>query len=513
MKGIKMHLKGFKKAVLRFLCLIVMLSISIQIFPLSVFATVEINGDVSGDGILKLEDARMVLNSLASIEALPEDKLSVADFDDNGEITFEDARLILNMAIDLPPEYLELPAFEQITPKKQTTSSKKAKFCVVETYNAETLHDTPVDNYSNPLYTPLLEGTYDYIADGPIKHEASDNVFYVLKSGRRVYAENVKVFTGYQMPDNAVEIYDKVETTVTDTKIYLKLNWRVPFNVTVKPQAYEKGYNGRVYNIKDGDFTGTYMDIVFYHTPLSYGSVTFPESDVIKSMKWINDTKNKTTTLRIYFKNEGEFFGYNAYYDDNNYLVFSIKEASKKLNEKVIILDPGHGGDDPGAGSSGVYEHTVTHKIALELKALLEKQGATIILTRDTYKEGPDLVDRRKLTYDMNPDLFISIHCDASNSSSANGSSVYYYKNYSGELAYAISKKLPSTVKSLTSYAMVNKGAHFYPFHVTRVENCPSVLVECGFITNANDFKIINSDKGRKALARGIYNGIVEFYS
>ena len=59
---------------------------------------------------------------------------------------------------------------------------------------------------------------------------------------------------------------------------------------------------------------------------------------------------------------------------------------------------------------------------------------------------------------------------------------------------------------------MKNGGAHYYPFLVTRIENCPAVLVECGFISNKADFNIINTDKGRKAIAQGIYNGIIEYY-
>ena len=504
-------LKKFSK---RILSLVVLTSLFVQLFSITAFATEEIKGDVNGDGEISLADARLVLNSVAQIEVLPEEKISVADFDNDGVLTFNDARNILLLSVDLPPEYLEMQKFIQITPKKSNDGiTTKSKFCMVVSDYAETLPATPVDNKSNPLYTPLLAGTFDYVKEGPVKDADSGHEFYVLKSGRRVYTDSVKVFTGYDMPVNKIEIMDEVETFNSSTKFYLKLDWRVPFNVTVKPQSYEKGYNGRVHNIKDGVFTGTYMDITFYYTGSPIGKINFPESNMVKGMKWIENVEKQTTTLRIYFKNEGNFAGYNVYYDDKNYLVVSIKEPSYALSDRVIMIDPGHGGNQPGAGSgTGVYERDVTYKIATELSKLLEAKGATVLFSRDNSKSVPEIEERRLSTYTLNPDMFISIHCDSSSSSSSNGSSVYYYKNYSGPLAFAISKTLPASVKSATGYAMQNKGAHFYPFLVTRVETCPSVLVECGFISNASDFKIINSKNGQKAIAKGIYEGVLDYY-
>jgi len=506
--------KDFKMKGKKILSLLVLTCLVFQLFSVTAFANNEIKGDVNGDGKISLSDARAVLRSVAQIEILPQEKLSVADYDGDGALTFEDARKILSASIDLPPEYVGIEKFTQLTPKKSNAGiTTKSKFCMVLNDYSETLAATPVDNKSNPLYSPLLAGTFDYIKEGPVKDSSSGHEFYVLKSGRRVYSDAVKVFTGYDMPLNNIEIMNYIETIGSDTQFYLKLDWRVPFNVTIKPQEYEKGYNSREHNLKDGKFTATYMDITFYYTGNYEGKISFPESDMIKSMKWVKNESKGTVTLRIYFKNEGSFMGYNVCYDENNFLVVSIKEPSYSLSDRVIMIDPGHGGNQPGAGSgTGVYERDVTYKISLELKKLLEKQGATVLFTRDDGKSVPEIEERRLNAYELNPDMFVSIHCDSSASKSTKGSSVYYYKNYSGPLAYAIAEKLPKAIKSSTGYAMNDRGAHFYPFLVTRIENCPSVLVECGFISNADDFKIINSDSGRKAIAKGIYEGIVEYY-
>ena len=504
-----------RKNIKRAFCLGVLLCLVVNLFSVTALANETEKGDVNNDGVISLEDARLVLTDVAKLQTLPEENFVRADFDSDGVLSFSDVRDIMSVSVDLPPEPSLMEKFTQLTPKKSNAGiTKKSKFCMVLMDYSETLSATAIDNKSNPLFSPLLAGTFDYVKEGPVKDKESGHEFYVLKSGRRVYSDAVKVFDGYNMPVNNIELVEETQTYNAATRLYLKLDWRVPFNVTIKPQNYEKGYNSREYNIKDGKFTANYMDVVFYYSGNPFGEVSFAESEMLKGMKWIEDTSKNTVTLRIYFQNTGDFMGYNVYYDENNYLVISIKEPSYGLNDRTILIDPGHGGNQPGAGSgTGVYERDVTYKIALELQALLEKKGVTVLFTRDDSKSVPEIEERRLDSYSLNPDMFISIHCDAADSKERNGSSVYYYKNYSGPLAFAISENLPEAVKSETGYALKDAGAHFYPFLVTRIETCPSVLVECGFISNANDFKIINSEKGRKAIAKGIYEGILDYYN
>lgn len=470
-------------------------------------------GDVNGDGKITLTDVRLIMKFAAGQKTPTASQSKSADMNGDGEITLADAQAAIRLCADVNPEkYMQ--KVSQITPYKKHSSSTKSKFCVVKEYCAECLPTSYSSDKSSPLLSALPKGTYDYVTKGPIKDSESGKSFYYLKSGRRVYADEVTVFNGYNMPSNKIELMDSVNYGSGSTAVYLKLNWRVPFNVTVKPQEYVKGYDSRPYNLKDGNFTASYMDITFFYTTVATGSVKFSESDVVKSTLWYKNTDNNTYVLRIYFKNTGKFYGYTAYYNDNNYLVISIKEGGSSLKGKVIEIDPGHGGNQPGAGSgTGVYERDITYKIALRLKTHLEKAGATVVFSRNNAASVPEIEERRLNTIKKNPDLLISIHLDASQSKSAGGSSVYYYKAYSGPLAQAISQTLPKAVKSGTNHTFKNRGAHFYPFCVTRVENCPAVLVECGFITNSGDFKVQNSANGQEYIAKGIYDGIVRFYS
>lgn len=485
-----------------------------------------VKGDMNGDGKIKTNDARKIMRIASGIENADSETLKKADVDKDGVVTLDDVRQVLCLASDLETKNF-LTKITQLSPKDKHGSSEKYTFCQVTEYCAETLASSPVNDRSNPHYSPLPKGTIDYVTSGPVN--ADGQSYYVLKSGRRVYKNEVKVFTGYKMPNAKAELKNPNYTTKSSTTFYIGLDWRVLFNVKVKPQEYETGYDNRPYNIADGKFTGSYMDITFSYIKSADGALNFPESKTIKSCRWIVNSENKTATLRIYFRNAGKFYGYTAYYNSDNLLVVSIKEPVTSLKGRTIEIDPGHGGVQPGAGSgTGVYEKDITYKIALQLKSYLEKAGAKVIFSRDDSSSVPEIEERRITAMKKNPDLFVSIHLDSSSTKSAHGSSVYYYKNYSGPLAYSIAKNLSATDKKEAGYNMKNRGAHFYPFLVTRIENCPAVLVECGFISNTTaittpskgaksqancDFKYLNSSVGQKYTALGIYNGIADYFN
>ena len=495
--------------------------------PFSTCFGASVKGDMDSDGKIELSDVREIMRLASSMEVLTQEAVAKADMDSDGAVTMADVKKALSKAVDIDPNWT-LNKITQLTPSEKHSSSTQMKFCKVKDYCGETFPSSPVNDKSNPLYSALPKGTYDYVKSGPVTDSGSGKKFYILESGRRIYADEVKVFTGYKMPYNNIQLRDPVTYDADSTKIYLALDWRVPFNATIKPQSYETGYDGREFNVKDGEFTGKYIDFTFQYTRSAKGEHTFPESKTIKSCKWIINSEKKTATLRIYFRGEGEFYGYSATYNKNNLLVISIKEPVQKLKGRTIEIDPGHGGNQPGAGSgTGVYESDITYKIALQLKKYLEDAGAKVIFSRDNSDSVPEIEERRINAMQNDADMFISIHLDSSSSKSVHGSSVYYYKNYSAPLAQAISKNLPKTLKNDLGYKMTDRGFHFYPFRVIRIENCPAVLIECGFISNTYsfftpdsdaksqadcDFKLLNSSTGQKYVAKGIYKGILEYF-
>ncbi len=462
-------------------------------------------GDVNGDGKILTNDALIALKGATSSGKLSVMEKYRADMDGDGSISTKDVVRILEQCADIDPEK-NLPKITHITPYSKHSSSQKVNFCEITTPYSESTPQSASGDYSNPLYTPLVKGTFDYVT------KTSGSYVY-LNSGGKVAKSDCKVFSGYTMPANAITLHNSAKYNENSTSLFFAMKWKVPFTVTLTPQSYVSGYDSRPYNNADDKFTAEFMDIKFYNTTSVDENVQYyPESVVIKGSRWFVDSTNKTATLRIYLKNKGVFFGYKVYYNANNYLVFDIKEDFSSLKGKVIELDPGHGGDDPGACAGGLRECDIAYKIALQLKSKLEGAGAKVVFTYDkNVNPVPNIKERRIWAEENAPDMYIAIHLNSSTSTGAKGSSVYYYKNYSGPLAKCISVQLPSTVRNNLNYGLENDGCHFYPFRVTRIETCPSVLVEVGFISNSSERAMMNTSNGQKYIAQGIYNGIVSY--
>ena len=128
--------------------------------------------------------------------------------------------------------------------------------------------------------------------------------------------------------------------------------------------------------------------------------------------------------------------------------------------------------------------------------------------------------DRNSAVRDRNPDMFISIHCDSSKSASAMGTSAYYYRAYSQPLAKAIHESLVNAYKTqiykdapaeITS--KISRGANFYAFRVARVEECPAILIEYGFVSNPDECAILQTPANRNILAEATVQGIKNYIS
>lgn len=407
--------------------------------------------------------------------------------------------------------------FKLLTPYEYNGVSGKSKMVVVKASLAETLPDTTTNDVSVPYFTPLPAGTVDYVT-GTLSYSGIN--YYVLASGRRVYKTDVEYLaSGYNMPANEINTVG-VKKTSSSTDITFTTRWKVPFNVREKPQSFYEQTAGRPYSVKS--FTAEYVDIVFYHTTKTDAAPQF-NSNVIKKAEWINN--GTTQTLRLYLNKKGGFYGIKYYYNSNGTLTFSVKErASSAVAGKVIMLDAGHGGNDPGAigaaivGSKNVYEATINLALANKIKAKLEALGATVIMTRTSATQTISLESRAAACRSKNPDIFVAVHCDASESQSPSGTTAYYYKSYSCPLADSMSKGIVTAYKN-TVYANNNsmaskadRGSAFKGFKVTRVEECPAVLIEFGYVTNVVECKALTLDENQNALAQGAVNGIVNYF-
>ena len=186
--------------------------------------------------------------------------------------------------------------------------------------------------------------------------------------------------------------------------------------------------------------------------------------------------------------------------------------------EKVIVIDAGHGGSDPGAQRTydGVTysEKDINLSIAKKVKELLEDNGINVIMTRegDTY---PTLSERSDLANKLRAAMFVSIHTNAATVETASGYEVYYSSqnnfDYTGltskELAQSVINSLKKNIKT------INRGVKTENHLVTRTSIMPAVLIEIGFISNKPELDLMISEDYQNSFAKGVVNGILSVYN
>jgi N-acetylmuramoyl-L-alanine amidase len=191
-------------------------------------------------------------------------------------------------------------------------------------------------------------------------------------------------------------------------------------------------------------------------------------------------------------------------------------------NPKLIVIDPGHGGGDPGTQHNGLVEKQLTLDIAQRLRAILVAQGWTVRMTRETDVDPLSSDILAKMRADGKPKaddraylqtrcdvannagarMFISIHINSAPSESARGTTVYWYKPQDAALAQAIEKSLVPLAGTQ------DDGTRHENFYVVRHSTMPAVLIETAFATNPGDVALLRQPSFLQNVAQGIANGV-----
>lgn len=187
-----------------------------------------------------------------------------------------------------------------------------------------------------------------------------------------------------------------------------------------------------------------------------------------------------------------------------------VSPAVKGMKGKVIVIDPGHGGSDPGAvGKNKTQEKVINLQTANELKALLVKAGAKVIMTRTSNTSRKlELSERVAISHKNQADVFISIHYNAGGPT-ATGIDTFYDTTYGNEAELA--KCIQTEVIKQTG--MKSRGVKTAGFYVVKKNEMPSVLVELGFISNPQEEKLISSKAYQQKAAKGIFNGLNKYFN
>ena len=175
----------------------------------------------------------------------------------------------------------------------------------------------------------------------------------------------------------------------------------------------------------------------------------------------------------------------------------------------VVVIDPGHGGPDPGAiGIGGLREKDIVMDISRQVVALLEQQGVQVVITRNADVDL-GLEPRVVLARQVNASIFVSIHANAISMSrpDVNGIETYYFHAASYGLAQELHRAM---VRASGAPDRGVRQARFYVIRNTPAD-MPSVLLEVGFVTGATDAPRLASAEGRRVLAQAIAQGIVRY--
>lgn len=193
----------------------------------------------------------------------------------------------------------------------------------------------------------------------------------------------------------------------------------------------------------------------------------------------------------------------------DNVLYIHFEEVSNK-EDKLIIIDPGHGGYDVGAENGMIYEKDINLSIANYVCDILIKHGYIPVLTRsdDVFVS---VEDRADFVNNAMPKLFISIHCNDNKDSSAEGTEVLYNvkdtetKYNSQWLSEIMLDNIISSTGTRKRDLIVGNS-----IHIVRSSKVPVALLELGFMSNEGDLSLLNSNQGQKRFAQGIADGIIE---
>ena len=187
------------------------------------------------------------------------------------------------------------------------------------------------------------------------------------------------------------------------------------------------------------------------------------------------------------------------------------------IEGKIITIDPGHGGSDPGAvGNKGTLEKNITLEISKRLKEFLQEKGAIVYMTRTTDREvaGPGASDvdelqaRINVAEKHNSDLFISVHINSSVNKKVGGFSTYYYPKtkFDGKIAKSIQDNLTA------NYGRDNLGLREANFYVIKRCSMPATLLELCFISNKKEEKLMGGNWFQTKTANLIAEGIENYF-
>lgn len=196
--------------------------------------------------------------------------------------------------------------------------------------------------------------------------------------------------------------------------------------------------------------------------------------------------------------------------------VVYMKDLNPKLIGKRIIIDVGHGGKDSGTVYDDIKEKDLNLSIALKLKEELIMNGVDVIMTRDgdydlalpnaNRRKKSDFDNRIEMINDSGANMYLSIHINYLGNAKYYGAQVFYTKG-NNDIADYIQEEFINDLKSPMNSRILSNDIYMY-----KKLNIPGVLIECGFLSNSKERKLLVDDSYQYKLVRSIVKGLINYY-
>ncbi|MCI8331492.1 MAG: hypothetical protein HFE78_01510 [Clostridiales bacterium] len=197
--------------------------------------------------------------------------------------------------------------------------------------------------------------------------------------------------------------------------------------------------------------------------------------------------------------------------------------SSDSIEKQIIVIDPGHGGEDGGAvGADGTLEKELNLAIAENVAHMLKYSGFHVILTREDdimltdgkpgKKKQADLRERLRIAEQANENILVSIHMNKFPDQRVHGLQVYYSKNqpFSQELAQAVQQTVTDTIEHDNRRPIKEATSAIYVLHNAKI---PAILIECGFLSNPSDLSRLQDENYQKQLSCAISAALINCLS
>lgn len=392
-------------------------------------------------------------------------------------------------------------------------------------HSVETFSGLGTNDLSRPTYNYLPQGTLDYGSPSLIESDTGDQTYRLLRCGVRVYATvkntpysnkraAVDCYTGYLPDHNEIGV---ASLTIDGHHTVLALDclWKAPFFFDYEPQQYEDETNRR-YKVEK--FDADYIDITFCYATQIGGQLEIPEDHPLFSgYEWIQNAADYT--LRLYLKQPGGLYGWDAYYNEADLLCFRflnpvlVTEADNAYGADLtgvrILIDVGHGGADNGAAGFsnglGYYEKNRNLELSLLLQQELESIGATVIITRT---EDVTNTQRERIQFlkEQAPDYCISIHHNYADRPTQHGFEAGFFS--------PVSQRATELIYEATRDANLYRHSEFFwhYYYVARQSVCINVLTESGYMSHTQDMDDMVNPEIVQKKAEALCQGIVNYY-